>query len=272
MAAGFIGIVVPQLKIYPTEIDIWGLKFHSPDLPFIVAGSLCAVIGYFLIKFFSSYLFEKSSSASALLAAQIIEGRTSLDIVRAEQELDQAGKSLLANQKTFQRQQENAEKRIKLLQEELDLEDSTHVAYLQQLDGQIGGVTKNHDSTSDYSVCILVDETLDNLKQTRETYLRDREKRRQEEIEKLESENNNWKYLSEASVRDLKNEEKDFQEKCRNIIEWKKTHKVVGRISPFHLTLEIWFPLVLGIFAVGSLVYLMCHFPPPPKPLSLPGF
>lgn len=80
LGAGFVGIIVAQLKIYPTEIDLVGLKFQSPELPFIAIGSLCAAIAYFLTKFYSSYLYEQYFSTRAALAMQISEGSLSLDI------------------------------------------------------------------------------------------------------------------------------------------------------------------------------------------------
>ena len=38
LATGFAGIIVAQLKTYPTDIELAGLKFHSPELPFIAVG------------------------------------------------------------------------------------------------------------------------------------------------------------------------------------------------------------------------------------------
>jgi hypothetical protein len=38
LATGFAGIIVAQLKIYPTDIELAGLKFHSPELPLIAVG------------------------------------------------------------------------------------------------------------------------------------------------------------------------------------------------------------------------------------------
>lgn len=47
LAAGFAGIIVGQLKLYPTDIELVGVKFHSPELPLIAVGGLCAAITYF---------------------------------------------------------------------------------------------------------------------------------------------------------------------------------------------------------------------------------
>lgn len=71
LAAGFAGIIVGQLKVYPTDIELVGVKFHNPDLPLIAVGGLCAALVYLLIKFCFSYLYEQSSSQTQILAMQI---------------------------------------------------------------------------------------------------------------------------------------------------------------------------------------------------------
>ena len=281
LAAGFAGIMVALLKVYPTEIDLVGLKLQSPDLPIVVVGGLWAAITYFLIKFYSSYLYEKSFATRAVLTDQISEGRTSMDIVREEQALDQEGRALVEQQKVFQRQQENAGKRITDLQEKIGQTDIAHEQSLKITDQKINGVQQILANESDQYIRTLdgtltprenIEKQLQLLQEGRTTYLQNREMKRQQDIENLENEKSHWKELSEALGRDLANNENAFKEKRGNIIEWKKAHKVVGMVSPLHLVLEIWFPLLIGALAIGSLVYLMFHFPPPPKPPSLPEF
>lgn len=281
MAAGFIGIVVAKLKIYPTEIDIWGLKFHSPDLPFVVIGSLCAVIGYFLIKFLFSYLFEKSSSSNSLLAEQITAGKISLDIDRAEEELDLVAQGLLIQQDSHRTLQENARETIKSLQEQFAQVDMSHTARLKAHDEKISAarefLAKNPDDPIQLNESVSSargnhENALLALEDARMTYLLDREDRLLKEAASLKSEIDNAKVLSERLARDMTKDEKSFHGKRDNILEWKKQHRAVGRITPFHLALEIWFPILLGLCAILSLGYLMFHLPPPPKPLLLPEF
>lgn len=279
LLAGFIGVVVGQLKIYPTEIDLWGLKFHSPHLTLIVVGSLCAIVGYFLIKFFFSYLFEKSSSTSALLAAQITEGKISLDIALAEDELGQMGRSLLIRQNDLRTQQENAATRIKYLQEQTTKENVHQTAKLKEIDEQIRLTRKILDENPGDPIQLSssasmsrknIENNILTLEDERKNHLLDMEKRRLKEAQDTENEIHNAKALSEQLAKDMKKEESSFQEKREKILKFQKLHRVVGRITPINLALEIWLPILLGLYSILSLGYLMFHLPPPPKPLVLP--
>ena len=95
LATGFAGIIVTQLRIYPTEIDVLGLKFQSPDLPLIAVGGLLATIAYFLVKFYLSSQFELASAETSRLAGQIREGKTEMDVAREEEELNERAHALI---------------------------------------------------------------------------------------------------------------------------------------------------------------------------------
>jgi hypothetical protein len=281
LGAGFVGIIVAQLKIYPTEIDLVGLKFQSPELPFIAIGGLCAAITYFLIKFCSSYLYEQYFNTRAALAAQISEGSLSLDIVREEEGLEIQGRGLVERQKVFQGQQVNAEKRIKALQEKIDQEDIAHELSLKITDQKISVfqqvLTKESGEYIRTPGDVLtargnIEKQVRVLEEGRTSYLQNRETKRQQDNENLENEKNNWKELREALEKGLATDQNGFAEKRRKIMEWKQVHKRFGRVSPLHRSLEIHLPLLVGVVAIGSLIYLMVHFPPPPKPPSLPEF
>lgn len=291
LAAGFIGIIVAQLKIYPTEIDVVGLKFQSPDLPFIVVGGLCAAITYFMVKFWSSYLFEKSSARRSTLATQIREGKISIDIAREEEALVEEGRGLLHQQKVVQKQQENEERRIKALQDKIDQDDIAQEASLKAMDQKktdleqalasmnlelaqkyvpIPRHVRNRGDIGSVINESAIKDELRMLEESRASFVIQREAKRQQDMESLENEKNSRKEIADASARGLEANENAFNEKRKHITEWKQAHKTVRRISPPHYFLEIHLPLLLGAIAIMCLVYLMLHFPPPPKPPSLP--
>jgi hypothetical protein len=108
------------------------------------------------------------------------------------------------------------------------------------------------------------------LKENRISYLRQRETKQQQDMDNLENEKNAKEELYRAQVKDLRNKEKAFKDKREHIIEWKKVHKFVGKVSLLHLFLEIYLPLLVGVASIASLIYLMFHFPPPAQPPSLP--
>jgi len=135
LAAGFAGIIVAQLRVYPTEMDVVGLKFQSQDLPLIaVGGGLCAAIIYFLIKFYSSFLYEQSSAITKALAIQIREGKTAMDIAREEEALNEQARVFIQQRQVIQTQQENEERRIKSLQDKIGQDDIAHEASLKITD------------------------------------------------------------------------------------------------------------------------------------------
>jgi|CXWL01.1.fsa_nt_gi hypothetical protein len=276
LAAGFAGIIIARLQIYPTEIDLVGLKFQSPDLPLVAVGGLCAATVYFWLKFFSSYLYERSSALRTTLATQITEGATSMDIAREEEGLELEGQAIIQHQKIIQGQQENGARLIKNLQDKIDQEVIAHEASTKITDKEISELEEvlasNAVPTPD---CVLPDrrtteKQLHVLKESQKSYLRQREMKQQQDMDNLENEKNAKEELYRAQVKDLRNKEKAFRDKREHIIEWKKVHKFVGKVSLLHLFLEIYLPLLVGVASIASLIYLMFHFSPPPQPPSMP--
>ena len=136
LSTGFAGIIVAQLEIESTD-TAWvgvGLKLHSPELPLIAVGGLLATITYFLIKFWSSYLYERSSSEREALTAQILEGKMTMDISKEAEALNDLLRTLIQQRAALQLQQEHEEKRIKGLQDKIDQDDIAHKAVIEVMD------------------------------------------------------------------------------------------------------------------------------------------
>jgi hypothetical protein len=54
LASGYAGVIVSRLGSIPTEIDLLGLKFNSPDLSWVVILGLIGLTAYSLFKFLTS--------------------------------------------------------------------------------------------------------------------------------------------------------------------------------------------------------------------------
>lgn len=289
LAAGFAGIVVAQLKIYPTEIDVLGLKFQSSDLPFVAVASLCAVIAYFLVKFYLSFLYERSSAQTKALAAQIREGRMAMDIAREEEELNEQARALIQQREVVRKQQENEDARIKRLQDKLDEEAIANVGSLQAMDQKKNDLERALIEQKPELAMIylppvqqirdfdtlwksIVEKELKMTVENRASFLVQTGRKRQEGIENLENEKNQRKEMYEAQSRELEINETLYEGKRQSIAEWKRVHALAGRVSPIHLFLEIQLPLLVGSIAIWCLISLMLHFPAPPNPPSIPEF
>lgn len=120
LAAGYAGIIVAKLKIFPTEVEALGMKFGSVDLPFVVVAGLGLATVYFLIKFTSSYLYEWSQSESERLIAQLREGKTSMDVSREEETLQSISRDLIEKRRATRAQIEQDRKYIEDLQAQID--------------------------------------------------------------------------------------------------------------------------------------------------------
>lgn len=103
------------------------------------------------------------------------------------------------------------------------------------------------------------------------SYVIQREATRQKDFEKLQNDKNRQKDLYEAQVKKISSDAERAREKRDAISKWKRAHSAVGLLSPLHQFSELYLPVFLGVIAIGSLIYLIFHFPPP-KPLSLPMF
>ena len=279
LAAGFVGILVARLKIFPTEIDVLGLKFQSPDLPLIVIQGLCVAIGYFLVKFLISFAHEWTTFKKDSLVLQIREGKTALDTSREEESLNDLARHVIDQRKVLQGQQANAETRINNLQLKIDQDDLAHETSLILTDQKIidwdMALAKDpgqHIRTSDGVLRDRgdIEKYLKTLKESRTSILRQKETQHQQNVENLEYEKNNWKTLYDTQVKDIGTSESVIEEKRKALIQWKRLHSTVGIVSPIHLFLEIALPIFVGLIAIGYLIYLMSDFPAPPKPPSLP--
>lgn len=285
LAAGFAGLIVAQLKIYPTDIELAGLKFHSPELPLIAIGGLCAAITYFLIKFCSSYLYEQSSAKTESLVIQIQEGKTAMDIAREEEALNEQARGFIQQRQVIQKQQENEARRIKSLQEKIDQEDSAHeislkIMYQKRSDLEQALTKEDYQLAEKYihapqSTSLdkgRIEKEIKMLEESLTSYLRQRETKRQQDVQNLENEKNSRNQMYEAGVRMLEINQSALDQKRKAIVQWKQAHTTIGIVSPFHRFLELYLPILVGVIAVGGLISLMLHFPPPPTPPSLPEF
>jgi hypothetical protein len=276
LATGFAGIIVARLKIYPTEIDLIGLRFKSDDLPFIAVGALCATICYFAIKFSASFLYERSSSLTKLLAAQISEGKSAIDLAREEQALSEQGRNLVHQSEVIENEKKRGQRQIKEMIEKLTAGQGLRDAELQATDEEI---SKNEEILSGALVSAPGDPfgdydklrtTISLLKGKRERYMKENDPRQREDFMNIENERYKQDESHRAQLKELAIEERSFIQKGRQIEEWKNALGLARHVSPIHLFLEIYLPLGIGVIAIGSLVFLMFHFPSPPT-LSVPG-
>ena len=127
LATGFIGIIVAQIRVYPNEIELIGLKFQSPDLPFIAIGALCAATIYFLIKFGSSCLYERSNVETESLSREIREGRTAMDIAHEEQTLNELLRDLVRQTKLLESQDQHEKLLLEGLQRKIEELSLIHI-------------------------------------------------------------------------------------------------------------------------------------------------
>lgn len=280
LAAGFAGFIISLLKNFPTEFELAGIKFQTPDLPFIAVGGLIVALFYLLVKFLFSCIYERSSAKKSALEHLISERRTNLDIVREEESLAEEEQGLEGRKKVIRLQLENDEKRINQLKTKMKEEETAHVAALKITDKQMNELDQvlamqagQHVRTVVGTLCDRGDleERLRRLKEDRESYLKNKEMKYQQDLLNLENEQNHSKELRQALIKELQNSEGGLNERRTQILRWKQAEKLIGRVSPLHLFLEIHLPLVVGVAGIVSLIYLMLHFPPPPKPPSLPG-
>lgn len=211
------------------------------------------------------------------LAQQIREGKTAMDISQEEKELNDWLRRLIQQRKILQNQQENEEKRITGLQETIDQDDITHEAALKVMEQKrrdLAQALANSVPTPDDVLTPpnYFEKQIEKLEEDLAVYVFQREKARTKDIENLENEKSRWKALYEAQEGQLNSEEEAANHKRKAIEKWKGAHTTVARVSPLHQFLEIYFPIIMGVIAIWSLISAMLHFPLPPNPPSLPGF
>lgn len=285
LASGFIGIIVAQLKVYPTEIDVLGMKFRSVDLPFIAIGGLCAIVVYFLVKFFFSFLYEHSARRKDALATQIRTGQTLMDIAREELLLEQKGREIIQQQKANRDLERQEVKRQKDLQDKIDQDNIAHETALaqnqkKQIELELAVASNNLEAAKQYIVVPhgmlfgldLVQAEIESAKQALAYLAKHREEQLRRDMKSLQAAKHNWIRKTEELAVDMRKKEEDFVNRQSTISEWKRVHTLARRISPLHCFLEIALPIMIGIGATCYLIMLMLNFPdPPPKP-SLPEF
>lgn len=284
LAAGSAGIIVTLLNTYPTEIDIFGLKFHGSNLPWVTVGALCAAITYFLIKFWISYQYERSSAEKEAQAIQIREGKPAMDISREMEALNDLSLNVIQQSNTLQNQQENEEKRIKGLQDKIYQEDIAHEAAMKVM-GQKRSDLAQALTTKDPQLVGKIfpklgrlptpneiEEEIKTLEKNVAPYQAQREAKRQMDLGNLENEKINRSLMHKALARKIDSDKEAADERRKAIVKWEQAHATGRLVSRPHQFLELYLPIFVGVIAIGGLIYLMLHFPPPPKPPSLPEF
>ncbi|HXX75154.1 MAG TPA: hypothetical protein VEI50_08490, partial [Nitrospiraceae bacterium] len=230
LATAFAGVIIALLKNFPTEFEVVGMKFQSPDLPFIAVGGLCVVIFYLLIKFSSSYLYERSSATKTALEPLISERKTTLDIIREEESLAEEAQGLAEKEKVIRLQQEGDERQISDLQQKMKAEEIAHVARLKITDQQINELEQMLAIQAGQQVRTLdrtlhdrgdIEKQLGRLKEDRLSYVKQREMKYQQEVFNLENERNRSNELRKALIKDLQNSEGGLNERRRHILRWK---------------------------------------------------
>lgn len=282
LATGSVGIVVGWLKIFPTEIDLLGIKFQSPALPLTAIVVLCAVIGYFLVKFFLSYMYERSDREMQKIASQILEGKTAIDIARVEQEIRDLSQDISEKRNLAMKQLEHETNRLALAESQIRVNVDTvyesNMELIRQDEARIKGRLERLDAEAmrfgqakylESKNAILGDAAdiqgrILEIQGRRETELAAK-------LKDFENDRTNSKQLHEATLRALDLRGEEVIAKTRFVGQWKQAHKTSQYVSPVYKFLEVAFPLLLGILAIGFLTWLGFH-PPEPKPISLPNF
>lgn len=283
LAAGFAGIIVAQLKIYPTEIDLVGLKFNSPELPLIVVGALTLAITYSWVKFLSSYLYERSYSETQNLFTQIHNGEIKMDVSKKEQELSDWARQLIDRRKVLQGRIEHENMRLSAQGEKYNSDSDEYKESIRALDLEESELQKERAQlvrqrpTYPLQAYIVrpgektADERLMAATQRRIELVQKNEANLKTKREDLEQERKNIMQMHEQEESDIKKNEEIAIARNNTILEWKKAHKTETIISPLHRFLELYLPLAVGLIAIVSLSWLVFHFPEPTPP-SLPNF
>lgn len=279
LAAGYAGIIVAKLKIFPTEVEALGMKFGSVDLPFVVVAGLGLATVYFLIKFTSSYLYEWSQSESERLIAQLREGKTSMDVSREEETLQSISRDLIEKRRATRAQIEQDRKYIEDLQAQIDNYASNAESALtimrkkrQKLADALGHIYRENKELYGSEF------TEEERKTRKELAALDRQIKELEGsnagnpaalIEKLETEKRQRPLLWDESNRKLEISENEVASKINWIQCWKRAHKTSQKVSRVHSFLEFYFPIIVGLLGIGSLLWFGIN-PPQPKVFLLP--
>ncbi len=289
LAAGFAGIIVARIKIYPTEIDLVGLRFTSPELPWIAVGALTLAITYSLAKFVSSFLYESSHAKTQNLFTQIHEGAIGMNVFKKEQELNDWALQLIEQRKVLQGQIEHEKNRLTQVEEKFrndagDYKKSfDYLEALSELDTDRATLTRELTAMREalktdpgnplhkLQVELMIGKLKELEERGKEPDLRIA-KELKTKLEDLDKERNRFRQMFEQQESEIiKNEEIAFA-RNKTISEWKKSHNTERIISPFHSFLELYLPVLVGLAAIASLVWLIFHFPPALRPPSLPEF
>ena len=287
MASGATGILVGFLKIYPTDIELAGLKFHSPDLPITAIVALGVVISYFLIKFFLSYKYEQSDREMQKIADQILKGKAAIDIARVEQEVRDLTRHVTEQREKAMKEREQNDKWFP--EEERRINEKTVAEYeriMQTLEKEEHDATENLDKLlmeNDDGIHTKYGDDL--FKESKQFHLDslakipnrraeaqvNRDKDLETKLTHLENDKARRLSTHDAIVRELNEKGEEIISKTKFIADWKQVHRTARFVSPAYEFIEFHFPLLVGLVAIGFLAWLGFH-PPLPQPILLPGF
>ncbi|OQW66502.1 MAG: hypothetical protein BVN28_00655 [Nitrospira sp. ST-bin4] len=279
LAAGFTGCILFLLKKFPAKFEVAGMKFETPELPYIAVGALIVAILYLLVKFSASCVYERFSATKTAHELLIRERKTNLDILREEEALAQEEQGLEERKRVTRLQLEADENRINGLQIEMIEAETSYVKQLGEADKKmkqfqeilatqpgrqvrsLGGTLKDRRE---------IETRIRELKEGQESLLKTIKEEHEKKAFNVEDARNRLDELRKAYTKELQITEGGLNQRRMQIRQWHQADKVVGTISPFHLFLEIYLPLLVGVVAIGTLTYLMFHFPPAPMPPSMP--
>lgn len=277
LALGFVGIIVAQFKIYPTQIDVLGLKFDSPDLPFIAVSSLCLAIAYFTARFSFSCLYEVSASYRDDIVAKINAEETAIQF-EAETTFMELDAKRERRRRFFEEERIQTEERIKVLQEKINQEEMAVVNYKKVYAGKTQSLESllyqpSRDIQPNKKKNLSIEEIQRKLQMFEEEYLgyvKKSENIRKQLADELEREKSDWNDLENNLTRDLAKMESIYDKAHWNQSLLFTVSRRMQNVYPLHICLEIWLPILLGVVAIGSLVYRILHFSSHPIGSSLP--
>jgi len=260
-----------MLGIYPTEIDVLGVKLISADLPFVGTGALCAVIGYFLIMFSSSYLYEWSQAESERLLLRIREGRTDMAITRGERVVKERANKIIEKRKVAQGKQDQDYNRLaaidsKIMEDDIKFQESQTV-----VKSELKALKENLAKLNDPKAKSQIEGSIDLLGKRIATAQQERDEARRIAIEDLDLHKLESTGLYEANVKIMDADEKELLTTIRSIGNWKRVQGTTQQMWKIRSFLEFVLPIIIGLTAIGSLIWLGFHHPDP-KPISLPNF
>ena len=280
LGASFAGIVISWLRIYPAEIDLFGLKFHSSDLAKTVIIALIAVIAYFLVRFTLSYIFEQAGNELERISLKIRDETTSIDIVRVEHELRDLMREIEEKTTLINAQVEHEQNRLAMAEEKLRVDlDANHKSSLDNLNCEMAElINRRQELENRKTDAANVRPELKNIVamlgsvDLRRSEL---ETRRKDELRitlrDVDNERANILKMYEVTAKEVRQKWEEAGAKALFVKEWRRAHKTSSNIMPLHWFFEFPFPLLFALISIACLAWLGFH-PPESKPISLPDF